>query len=136
MHTSADTPTRLVGAEYEIGKEYGLTTKPANLFFTESQHEGSIPSLTAIPKYIWYFGVFYLYLIMEEQKINPGHYLELMDRIHIVMMNVQDHLLEHPLTQKYKDVEKQIEDAQHNLWEAYQLIGQKDYENEIQNNTH
>lgn len=73
---------------------------------------------------------------MEEQKINPGHYLELMDRIHIVMMNVQDHLLEHPLTQKYKDVEKQIEDAQHNLWEAYQLIGQKDYENEIQNNTH
>jgi len=73
---------------------------------------------------------------MENKEINPGHYLELMDRIHIVMMNVQDHLLEHPLTQKYKDVEKQIEDAQHNLWEAYQLIGQKDYENEIQNNTH
>jgi xanthine dehydrogenase molybdopterin-binding subunit B len=73
---------------------------------------------------------------MEKIEINPGHYLELMDRIHIVMMNVQDHLLEHPLTQKYKDIEKQIEDAQHKLLKAYQLVGQKDYENENENNTY
>ena len=61
---------------------------------------------------------------MEEKiEINDGHYLELMDRIHIVMMNVQDHLLDHPLATTQKDVHKQIEKAQRNLWEAYQMVG-------------
>jgi hypothetical protein len=43
----ADTPARLAGADMEIDKRYGLTTKPANLPFIESLHEGSNPSSIA-----------------------------------------------------------------------------------------
>ncbi len=73
---------------------------------------------------------------MKKQKINAGHYLELMDRIHIVMMNVQDHLLNHPLTEKEKDIQKKIESAQHKLWQAYQLVGNKEFDYENENNTY
>ena len=72
----------------------------------------------------------------KKNSINKGHYLELMDRIHIVMMNIQDHLIDHPLAENERDVRKKIEKAQHKLWEAYQLVGNKEgfYENE--NNAH
>ena len=72
----------------------------------------------------------------KKNIINKGHYLELMDRIHIVMMNIQDHLIDHPLAENERDVRKKIEKAQHKLWEAYQLVGNKEgfYENE--NNAH
>ena len=43
-----NTPTRLVGAENEIDKWYGLTTKPANLSFIKSLCVGSTPTPTAI----------------------------------------------------------------------------------------
>jgi len=62
----------------------------------------------------------------KNSNINDGHYLELMDRIHIVMMNIQDHLLEHPLAENYKDIQTKIEKAQNNLWKAYQLVGEKE----------
>lgn len=71
-----------------------------------------------------------------ENKINKGHYLELMDRIHIVMMNIQDHLLDHPLAENEKDIQKKIEKAQHKLWEAYQLVGNKEDSYENENNTY
>jgi hypothetical protein len=72
----------------------------------------------------------------KNNSINSGHYLELMDRIHIIMMNIQDHLIDHPLAENERDVRKKIEKAQHKLWEAYQLVGNKEgfYENE--NNAH
>lgn len=38
-----------------------------------------------------------------ENKINDGHYLELMDRLHIVMSNIDDHILNHPLTEANED---------------------------------
>ncbi len=73
----------------------------------------------------------------KKNLINSGHYLELMDRIHIVMMNIQDHLIEHPLSENEKDIQKRIEKAQHHLWNAYQLVGQKEdsYE-KLENNAH
>jgi hypothetical protein len=46
-----------------------------------------------------------------------------MDRIHIVMMNIQDHIIDHPLAENESGVQKKIEKAQHKLWEAYQLVG-------------
>ena len=57
---------------------------------------GSNPSATAKKtlKYIWYFGVFLLNYIMSKRKkkniLNPGHYLELMDRTYIVMENINE----------------------------------------------
>lgn len=62
----------------------------------------------------------------KNSNINDGHYLELMDRIHIVMMNVQGHLIEHPLSEHHPDIIKKLEKAQLKLWEAYQLVGEKD----------
>jgi len=76
---------------------------------------------------------------LKKQKkniINKGHYLELMDRIHIVMMNIQDHLIDHPLAENERDVRKKIEKAQHKLWEAYQLVGNKEDSYEDENNAH
>jgi len=59
----------------------------------------------------------------KKNPINNGHYLELMDRIHIVMMNIQDHIIDHPLAENERYIRKKIEKAQHKLWEAYQLVG-------------
>jgi hypothetical protein len=72
----------------------------------------------------------------KKNIINKGHYLELMDRIHIVMMNIQDHLIDHPLAENERDVRKKIEKAQHKLWEAYQLVGNKEDSYEKENNAH
>jgi hypothetical protein len=72
----------------------------------------------------------------KKNIINKGHYLELMDRIHIVMMNIQDHLIDHPLSENEKDIQKKIEKAQHKLWEAYQLVGNKEDSYEMENNAH
>jgi hypothetical protein len=41
----------------------------------------------------------------KKNSINKGHYLELMDRIHIVMMNIQDHLIDHPLSENETDIQ-------------------------------
>ena len=72
----------------------------------------------------------------KKNSLNDGHYLELMDRIHIIMMNIQDHLLDHPLAENEKDIQKKIEKAQHKLWEAYQLVGNKEDKYEMENNAH
>jgi hypothetical protein len=72
----------------------------------------------------------------RKNSINAGHYLELMDRIHIVMMNIQDHLVDHPLAENERDVRKKIEKSLHKLWEAYQLVGNKENSYEKENNSH
>jgi hypothetical protein len=71
-----------------------------------------------------------------KNEINKGHFLELMDRLHIVMMNIQDHILSHPLTENEKDIQKKVEQASLKLWEAYQLIGNKEGFYEDENNAH
>jgi hypothetical protein len=60
-----------------------------------------------------------------DNKINDGHYLELMDRIHVIMCTINDHCLEHPLTQNEPKIEAKINDAVSLLYEAYQLVGNK-----------
>lgn len=68
---------------------------------------------------------------MEKEEINPGHYLELMDRTHIIMENINTHLLEHPLTLNDLELTTLYNDAIDTLWKAYQLVGQKDDSYEI-----
>jgi hypothetical protein len=63
---------------------------------------------------------------MEETiEINDGHYLELMDRLHIVMCTLNDHCLEHPLSQSDGEIKFKIEYAIGQIWDAYQLVGNK-----------
>ena len=73
----------------------------------------------------------------KKNIINKRHYLELMDRIHIVMMNIQDHLIDHPLAENEKDIQEKVGKAFRHLWDAYQLVGQKEdsYE-KLENNAH
>jgi len=61
-------------------------------------------------------------------KINDGHYLELTDRIYIFISNLEEHVLNHPLTKKEKKVKKLITEAGINLAQAYQIIGGKMFE--------
>jgi len=72
----------------------------------------------------------------KKNSINKGHYLELMDRIHIVMCNLNDHILHHPLTENEIEITKKVEEAFSNLWEAYQLVGNKEDSYENENNAH
>lgn len=59
-------------------------------------------------------------------EINPGHYLELMDRLHVVLSTVNDHIFYHPLTMKEADVAILVEEAMNKLADAYQLVGNKE----------
>jgi hypothetical protein len=61
----------------------------------------------------------------KKNLINDGHYLELMDRLHIVICTLNDHCLEHPLSQSDKEIKFQIEYAIGQIWDAYQLVGNK-----------
>ena len=65
-----------------------------------------------------------------KNKINNGHYLELMDRLHVQSSMIEEHLVNHPLTKKIKKVKKLIDNASWTLIEAYQIVGQKSYEKE------
>ena len=58
-------------------------------------------------------------------QINDGHYLELMDRLHVVCCNIDDHILNHPLTEVNKDIQSKIDEALGLLIEAYQMVGNK-----------
>jgi hypothetical protein len=73
---------------------------------------------------------------MEKIEINPGHYLELMDRLHVIACTLNDHCVEHPLSQNDKEIKFRIEYALGQVLDAYQYVGQKEYENENENNTH
>ena len=61
----------------------------------------------------------------NEIEINDGHYLELMDRLHVVNCTIDDHILNHPLAEVNKDVQNKIDEALGLLMEAYQMIGSK-----------
>ena len=65
--------------------------------------------------------------IIEENEIeiNYGHYLELMDRLHIVNCTIDDHILNHPLAEVNKDIQIKIDEALSLLMDAYQMIGNK-----------
>jgi len=51
-------------------------------------------------------------------KINDGHYLELLDRLHVIMCNVEEHCVKHPISKKNKDIRFQLEYALGQLWDA------------------
>lgn len=62
-------------------------------------------------------------------EINQGHYLEMMDRLHVVMCMIDEHLLKHPVAEANKDLKFQIEYALGQLGDAYQIAGRLDYNN-------
>lgn len=61
---------------------------------------------------------------MEEYKeLNTGHALELADRLSIIMGNLDEYCYNHPAADD--KMQKYIDKAMKNLWEAYQEIGKQ-----------
>jgi len=75
-------------------------------------------------------------VILNKHEINPGHYLELMDRLHVLASTLHEHCLQHPLAEVDDEIYSAIETAIEATYEAYQIVGSKDFENENENNTH
>ena len=63
--------------------------------------------------------------MFDKPEINDGHYLELLDRTHVILSNVNDHLLEHPLTENDEELKRMFEHIIEALWDTYQTIGSK-----------
>ena len=59
-------------------------------------------------------------------EINDGHYLELMDRLHVVCCTIDEHILNHPLTEVNPYIQTKIENALELLYDAYQDVGHLD----------
>jgi hypothetical protein len=63
------------------------------------------------------------YSMEDKVEINDGHYLELMDRLHVIMSTLNDHCVEHPLTERDGELKFQLEYALGRLWDTYQYVG-------------
>ena len=59
----------------------------------------------------------------EQVKLNPGHAHEALDRCHVILCILDDHLLTHPYVQSDSEVLKEVDAASKHLGKAYQLIG-------------
>lgn len=60
------------------------------------------------------------------EELNDGHYLEMMDRLHIAMCMISDHIEPHPLADSDDVLKFEIERAIEHLANAYQRIGALD----------
>jgi len=54
----------------------------------------------------------------KSSDINYGHYLELLDRTHVACMMINDHLVEHPLSESDKEIKNQLEYSLGQLYDA------------------
>ena len=72
----------------------------------------------------------------KKNSINKGHYLELMDRMHIAACMIDDHILNHPLSENEPDIQNKLDMALYLLLEAYQMVGNKEDSYEEENNSH
>jgi hypothetical protein len=69
----------------------------------------------------------------RNQKINSAHYLELMDRIHVAMSMIYDHVAIHIIAESNGKLSNLIDDSVKNLLEAYQLTEKlsRDFDEQI-----
>lgn len=59
-----------------------------------------------------------------KKHLDQFHYHEAVDRIHVIMMMCDSHLMQHPAIKIESVVKQNVDKAIQHLWEAYQLIGQ------------
>ena len=62
---------------------------------------------------------------MSKPTLNSGYYHEMVDRLHVIMCTIDEHLVQHPVAKLDKDVSKKIEEALDLLHEAYQQAGSR-----------
>jgi hypothetical protein len=61
-----------------------------------------------------------------KEELNDGHYLELMDRLYVVLCMINDHIQLHPLAECDDGLKLEIENAVNHLSNAYQMVGKLD----------
>lgn len=65
---------------------------------------------------------------MSKPKLDEYHYHEIVDRLHVMMCMIDDHLQQHPVAKIETEASTLISSATDNLWKAYQLLGEKRFE--------
>jgi hypothetical protein len=60
----------------------------------------------------------------EKIEINDGHYGEMLDRLHVQMSVIEEHLFKHPISEQNKEIRESIIKAIVNLIKAYRLTGE------------
>jgi hypothetical protein len=58
-------------------------------------------------------------------KLDKFHYHEMLDRLHVTLCMIDDHLIQHPVAELEIDIKDLISEAQDKLAEAYQITGNK-----------
>lgn len=61
-------------------------------------------------------------------KVDKYNYHEALDRLNVIISNLNDHVLEHPVSKKHKKIRKKIEKALDKLSEVYQDVGNIEFE--------
>ena len=73
----------------------------------------------------------------NNEVLDEFHYHEIIDRLHIIINTVEDHLLSHPVCCESSDVKTLIEERQAKLIKAYQRVGKAEFDAfDSENNTH
>jgi hypothetical protein len=58
-----------------------------------------------------------------KDKLDQFHYHEMLDRLHVLMSTLDDHIIQHPVCKLEKGIGKNVEEALSLLWQAYQDTG-------------
>ena len=56
-------------------------------------------------------------------ELDDFHYHEALDRLHVIMDTIDNHLIQHSVLKAETKVKDLVDEANTKLWEAYQLIG-------------
>lgn len=65
---------------------------------------------------------------VKTEKLNSGHYLEVMDRCHCQQLMMEELLLSHPVMLKHPELQKDLLAAQKLIGKVYQRLGAMDEE--------
>lgn len=60
----------------------------------------------------------------QKEKLDVFHYHEMTDRLHLILSNIDDFILDHPVIHKHKSIRKQVEKAESILSGCYQQIAE------------
>jgi len=64
---------------------------------------------------------------MSKKKLDSFHYHESLDRTHLILSSIEDHLLDHPVFENHKKLRKKVQDASDLLMDVYQTLGTIEY---------
>lgn len=58
-------------------------------------------------------------------ELDQFHWHEALDRTHLVLSNIDDFLIQHPVLKLNPEIRKHVEKASENLTEAYSMLGEE-----------